>query len=183
MPKKNWEENMAQLYEFQGKALLQKAGISVPRGHLARSIEEVKRAAGEIGRPVVLKAQVWVTGRSQVGGIKFTNDPEEAEKVANQMFGMEIKGFRVRELLIEERLDIDREFFVGMIIDDAAKRPFLIFSSVGGTGIEEIARVYSDKVVKFPIHIAEGLRHFHARNILRKLEIRGELQTKLSDLL
>jgi succinyl-CoA synthetase beta subunit len=96
---------------------------------------------------------------------------------------MDIKGFKVREVLVEEKLDIDREFYVGMIIDDVIKSPILIFSSVGGTGIEEIARNYPDKVVKFPIDITEGLKGFHAKNVLRKLEIRGELQTGLSDFL
>ena len=70
---------------------------------------------------------------------------------------------------MRRRLDIDREFYLGMIIDDVAKCPILIFSSVGGTGIEEIARKYPDKVIKFPIDIQEGLRGFDAKNILRKL--------------
>jgi len=124
-----------------------------------------------------------VTGRAQAGGVKFAENPAETEKIADQILGMNIKGFKVREILVEERLDIDREFYLGMIIDDVAKCPILIFSSVGGTGIEEIARKYPDKVIKFLVDIHTGLRGFDAKNILRKLEIRGELQTKLSELL
>ena len=174
---------MAKLYEYQGKELLAKGGIPIPKGGRVSSQEEAKRIAEEIGKPVVIKAQAWVTGRVQAGGVKFAQNADEAEKIASQILGMDIKGFKVREVLVEEKLDIDREFYVGMIIDDVIKSPILIFSSVGGTGIEEIARNYPEKVVKFPIDITEGLKGFHAKNVLRKLEIRGELQSGLSDFL
>jgi len=174
---------MAKLYEYQGKELLRKGGIFIPKGGLAKTKEEARKIAEEIGRPVVVKAQAWVTGRAQAGGVKFAQDPAEAEKIAGQILGMDIKGFNVREILIEEKLDMDREFYIGMIVDDVAKCPVLIFSSVGGTGIEEIARKYPDKVVKFPIDIVTGLKSYEARNILRKLETRDELQSGLSDLL
>ena len=174
---------MAKLYEYQGKELLKEGGISIPRGGHAKTKEEAIRIANEIGTPVVIKAQAWVTGRAQAGGIRFAQDPAEAEKIADQILGMDIKGFKVREILVEEKLDIEREFYIGMIIDDMARCPLLIFSSVGGTDIEEIARKYPDKVVKFPIDATTGLKGFGAKNILRKLEIRGELQTNLSDVL
>ena len=174
---------MAKLYEYQGKGLLEKEGIPIPRSKCAKTGEEVRKIAEEIGKPVVIKAQAWVTGRAQAGGVKFAQDPAEAERIANQILGMDIKGFKVREVLVEEKLDIDREFYIGMIVDDVEKRPTLIFSSVGGTGIEEIAKKYPDRVAKFPIDMKTGLRGFEAKNVLRKMEIRGELQTKLSDLL
>jgi succinyl-CoA synthetase beta subunit len=174
---------MAKLYEYQGKEVLAKGGIPIPKGGRAHSKEEAKKIAEEIGKTVVIKAQAWVTGRAQAGGVKFAENLQEAERVAGQILGMDIKGFKVREVLVEEKLDIDREFYVGMMIDDVAQSPILIFSSAGGTGIEEIARKHPDKVVKFPIDMTEGLKGFHAKNILRKLEIRGELQTALSDLL
>jgi succinyl-CoA synthetase beta subunit len=174
---------MAKLFEYQGKELLAKGGIPIPKGGKANSKEEVKKIAEEIGKAVVIKAQAWVTGRAQAGGVKFAQDPGEAERIASQILGMDIKGFKVRKVLVEEKLDVDREFYVGMNIDDVAQSSVLIFSSVGGTGIEEIARKYPNKVLKFPIDIGEGLKGFHAKNILRKIEIRGELQTALSDLL
>jgi succinyl-CoA synthetase beta subunit len=104
---------MAKLYEYQGKELLQNGSIPIPKGGRARTKEEAKRIAEEIGKPVVLKAQAWVTGRAQSGGVKFAQNPEEAERLANQILGMEIKGFRVQEVLVEEKLDIDREFYIG----------------------------------------------------------------------
>lgn len=174
---------MVKLYEYQGKILLEKGSIIIPKGGRAKTKEEARKIAEEIRRPVVIKAQAWVTGRAQSGGVKFAHDPEETEKMAGQILGMEIKGFKVREVLVEEKLDIDREFYIGMIVDDVAKSPTLIFSSMGGTGIEEIARKHPDKVVRFPINVATGLRGFDAKNILRRLEIRGDVQTKLSDLI
>jgi succinyl-CoA synthetase beta subunit len=174
---------VAKLYEYQGKELLGKGGIPIPRGGRAQSAGEAKRIAAEIGKPVVIKAQAWVTGRAQAGGIGFAQTPEEAQKTAEQILGMDIKGFKVKEVLVEEKLDIDREFYVGMIIDDVARCPVLIFSSKGGTGVEEIAREYPDKILKFPIDIIEGLRGFNAKNLLRRLEIRGELQTALTEVL
>ncbi len=174
---------MAKLYEYQGKELLAKAGISVPKGGRAKSKEEARKMAEEIGKPVVIKAQAWVTGRAQAGGVKFANHPEEAEKIGDQILGMEIKGFKIREVLVEEKLDIEREFYIGMIIDDVIKCPIMIFSSVGGTGIEEIAKRYPDKVIKAPVDVTEGVVSFHAKNMLRKLDIRGDLQTGLSNFL
>jgi len=125
---------MAKLYEYQGKELLHKGGIPIPKGGIAKTAEEARKITEEIAGPVVIKAQAWVTGRAEAGGVKFAQDPSEAEKVAGQILGMDIKGFAVREVLVEEKLDIEREFYVGMTIDDIDKLPTLIFSSVGGTG-------------------------------------------------
>ena len=174
---------MAKLYEYQGKELLQKSGIKIPRGGRAKTKEEARKIAEEIGRPVVIKAQAWVTGRAQAGGVKFAQNPEEAEAAAGQILGMDIKGFRIREVLVEERLEVDREFYIGMIVDDVSKCPVLIFSSVGGTGIEEIAQRDPDRVIKIPIDVTKGLKGFRAKNSLIKLDIRGELQAGLADLL
>ncbi len=174
---------MAKLYEYQGKQLLSKSGIPIPEGRPARTAEEARKIAEEIGKPVVIKAQAWVTGRAKAGGVKFARDPEEAQQLANQILGMDIKGFRVREVLVEERLDVDREFYMGLIIDDRYKCPVLIFSTMGGTGIEEIASEFPDRVVRFSVNVLSGLSSYDAKNILRRLDIRGELQTSLSGIL
>jgi succinyl-CoA synthetase beta subunit len=174
---------MAKLYEYQGKELLQKGGISIPKGRRAQTKEEARKIAEEIGGAVCIKAQAWVTGRAEAGGVRFARDPSEAKKVAGEILGMNIRGFTVREVLVEEKLDIEREFYLGMTVDDRAKLPTLVFSSVGGTGIEEIAKQHPGKVGKSPIDIIVGLRGFEARDILRRGEIRGDLQKGLSDLL
>lgn len=174
---------MAKLFEYQGKELLKKGGIATPGGRTASTKQEAAGIARELGGPVVVKAQTWTTGRAQSGGVHFAQGPDEAAAAAEKVLGIKIKGFGVREVLVEEKLAIDREFYCGMIIDDAARRPVLIFSSRGGTGIEEIARRFPDCVAKHPIDTASGIKGYHALDILRKLDIRGELQKKLSSFL
>ncbi len=174
---------MAKLFEYQGKELLKKGGIPIPKGRVAASPDEAAEIAREIGGPVVIKAQTWTTGRAQSGGVQFADSPEQARAAADKVLGMRIKGFKVREVLVEEKLNISREFYLGTIIDDAAQCPVLIFSSRGGTGIEEIAAQYPEAVVKHPISISSDIRGYDAVDILRKLEIRGDLQKKLASTL
>jgi succinyl-CoA synthetase beta subunit len=94
---------MARLYEYQGKDLLNRMGIPIPKGKLATSPREAREVAEEIGRPVVLKAQVLSGGRGKAGGIKFAATPEEVEKVAQELLNMEIRGIPVQKILVEER--------------------------------------------------------------------------------
>lgn len=171
---------MAKLFEYQGKNLLKKGGIAVPKGHCASSKEEAVEIATELGGPVVIKAQTWTTGRAQSGGIHFADSPAEAGTIAQKVLGTKIKGFTIQEVLVEERLDIEREFYIGMIIDDVAQRPVLIFSSKGGTGIEQIAAEFPESVVKHPVNILMGIKRYEALDILRRLEIRGDLQKQLA---
>lgn len=174
---------MARLYEYQSKVLLKKAGIRVPRGGMAATPEEARRIAEEIAGPVVLKIQVWVTGRAGLGGIQFADTPDEAAEKAAALLGMKVKNYVVDMLLVEEKLNIIAEYFAGIVVDDAAKAPVLIFSSVGGTGVEEIAGEHPEKVVRFTIDIHEGLYDFEARNLLRGLGIRGKALLQLGDIL
>ena len=131
---------MARLYEYQSKRLLKEAGIRVPEGEVAFTPEEVRGIAFRMGKPVVLKMQVWLTGRAKLGGVKFAKNAQEAENAAREMFGMKVENYVIDEILVEEKLKIKSECFAGLVIDDSRKSPLLIFSSIGGTGIEEIAR-------------------------------------------
>ena len=174
---------MARLYEYQSKALLKEAGIRVPRGGTAASPDDVRRLAADIGGPVVLKIQVWVTGRAELGGIKFADTPEEASRMAQSLLGMKVKNFVIETLLVEEKLNITAEYFAGLVIDDTAKSPVLIFSSVGGTGIEEIAQSHPEKIGRFPIDIHQGFHTFEARNFVRRMGIGGKALLQLGDIL
>jgi len=174
---------MARLHEHQGKALLREHKIPVPRGGVATTPEEAARIAEEIGGEVMVKAQAWITGRAEVGGIKRAATPEEAAAAARAMLGMEIKGFTVEQVLVEERLDIAREFYAGIIVDDRAQAPLVLFASVGGTGIEEIAAEHPDKVAQRHVDIETGLLDFQARNLVRQTGIHGRLQRDLGGLL
>ena len=174
---------MARIYEFQSKKLLKEAGIRIPEGGVASSPEEAWSIAAKIGKPVVLKIQVWVTGRAGLGGIKFADTPQEAKEKAASLLGMQVKNFIVEKILVEEKLDIDTEYFAGLVIDDAGKCPVLIFSSAGGTGIEEIARKNPEKISRISIDVGRGLKEYEVRNMIRKTGISGKLLTQLSRIL
>jgi len=174
---------MARLYEFQSKKLLKEGGIPIPEGDVASSPSEVREIAARVGKPVVLKIQVWLTGRAGLGGIKFAENPQEAEAMAVGLLGMKVKNFVIDKILVEEKLDIKSEYFAGLVIDDSQKRPLLIFSSVGGTGIEEIAGEHPEKVARIPIDVGRGLQEYEVRNLIRKLGISGNLLMRLSGLL
>lgn len=174
---------MARLYEFQSKKLLKEGGIRIPEGRVAGSPDEAFEIAEEIGKPVVLKIQVWVTGRAGIGGIQFADTPDEARRKARQMIGKKVKNFMVDSVLVEEKLAIEAEFFVGLVIDDARKTPVLIFSSVGGTGIEEIARAHPESVSKIPVDVVTGLKDYQARDLVRRTGISGKLLITLPSVL
>lgn len=174
---------MARLYEFQGKKLLEECGISIPEGGVAQTSDQARRIAEQIGKPVVLKAQVWVTGRAAIGGIKFADTPDQAEEEADGLLGMKVKNFTVDQVLVEERLSIKNEFFAGVVINDANKSPAAIFSSIGGSGIEDIAKAHPKKISRASIDILTGLRDFEARRLIRKTGIKGKLQVKLAGVL
>ncbi|MDY7040497.1 MAG: ATP-grasp domain-containing protein, partial [Chloroflexota bacterium] len=174
---------MARLHEYQGKALLKQFQIAVPQGGVATTPEEARALAEEVGKPVMVKAQAWVTGRANMGGIKKAVTPEEAAAAAEAMLGMKVKGFTVEKVLVEEQLDIAREFYAGIIVDDRAQAPLVMFSSVGGTGIEEIAAAHPDQVARTHVDVEFGLQDYQARNLVRKTGIGGRLQRDLGGLL
>jgi succinyl-CoA synthetase beta subunit len=174
---------MARLHEYQGKTLLQEAKITIPRGGPAHTPEEAHKVAEEIGGPVVIKAQAWVTGRAALGAVGFADDPDEARKAAQSILGMQIKGFVVDTVLVEEKLEIEDEFYGGIIIDGEAQAPAIIFSRIGGSGIEEIAQDHPDAIARDTIDIHRGLLDFQARDLVRRVGLHGKLQQKLGGLL
>src|SRR5882757_2566620 len=130
---------MARLHEYQGKAILAASGFKIPRGSSARTAEEAVTAAAKLGGEVVVKIQAWMTGRAGIGGIAFAKKPDEVRAHATRMLSMKVGQFPVQAVLVEEKIDVDREFFLSFAIDDAARAPMIIFAVGGGTGIEERA--------------------------------------------
>jgi len=174
---------MAKLHEYQGKGLLAKFGLAVPRGRVAHTAEDARAAAAEIGGPVVVKAQVWVTGRAGQGAIRFADDPDAAAAATEAMLGKQIGNFTIEAVLVEEKLAIAREFYAGVIVDDQARAPVVIFSSRGGTGIEDIAREHPASVARQQVDIRLGLRDFEGRELARKTGITGKLLIQLGEAL
>jgi succinyl-CoA synthetase beta subunit len=130
---------MARLHEYQGKALLARHGLSVPRGGPASSPADAARIARELACPVVVKIQAWTTNRKALGGVAFANTPEEVAAHAQRMLGMQVGNFPVSQVLVEEQLPIKDELFLSLYIDDRERGPAILISLTGGSGIEERA--------------------------------------------
>jgi len=130
---------MARLHEYQGKAILAANGFKIPRGLATSTVDEAVAAAKEFGGEVVIKIQAWTTGRAGIGGVAFAKNTDDVRAHAEKMLSMKVGQFPVEAVLVEEKIDIDREFFLSFAIDDAARAPVIIFAVGGGTGIEERA--------------------------------------------
>ncbi|HEV3243341.1 MAG TPA: ATP-grasp domain-containing protein [Chthoniobacterales bacterium] len=130
---------MARLHEYQGKAILAANGFKIPRGRAASTADDAVAAAKDLSREVVIKIQAWTTGRAGIGGVAFAKKPDDVRVHAARMLAMKVGQFPVEAVLVEEKIDIEREFFLSLAIDDAARAPVIIFSGGGGSGIEERA--------------------------------------------
>jgi succinyl-CoA synthetase beta subunit len=170
---------MARLYEYQGKELLRGAGVKIPAGEVAKTREEARGIAEKIGKPVVIKSQIWAGKRGKAGAIRFADSPAEAEKEAGELLGSKVRGMVVDKVLVEEKLDIDREYYVGVIVDSSkeVRAPVMIFSSEGGMEIEEVPE---DKLATVVVDIFLGLRPFHAMDVARRAGVPRELLTKVA---
>ena len=149
--------------EYEGKEVFRKYGLPVPRGIPAASAKQAAAAAAEIGGEVVVKAQVHTGGRGKAGGIKFAADPAEAEKKAAEILGMDIRGFRVERVYIEEKLDIRGEYYIGITSDRSARVPVMIISSEGGIDIETVAKEKPDRIAKLQIDPLWGIHPYQVR--------------------
>jgi succinyl-CoA synthetase beta subunit len=135
---------MARLHEYQGKAILAANGFNIPRGRAASTADDAVAAAKELaggkkGTEVVVKIQAWTTGRAGIGGVMFAKRPDDVRGHAARMLAMKVGQFPVESVLVEEKIAIEREFFLSFAIDDAARAPVIIFAAGGGSGIEERA--------------------------------------------
>ena len=164
------------LFEYQGKTILKSVGIPIPLGEIASNPEEAQKIAERIGKPVAVKAQVWVGGRFKVGGIKFAENPAQAKDEAASILSMTIKGLKVEKVLVEEKLDVRNEFYVGVIVNDSykVKAPVMMFSSEGGVEIEETAAKSPEKISSLIVDIFRGVRVYDGYNLALKVGVPNE---------
>lgn len=141
------------------------AGIPVARAELATTPMEARLAAERLGGEVAVKAQVHVGGRGKAGGVKIAKTPEEAGRAAEQILGMEIKGIKVRKVLVMEKVDIAQELYLGMVFDRDRRGYGLIASSAGGIDIEEVSAKTPEKIRRAFVHPLTGLAAFQARDV------------------
>jgi succinyl-CoA synthetase beta subunit len=168
------------IHEYQGKAILKKYGVTVPRGTMATSPEEAEAAARELfsagATGVVVKAQIHAGGRGKGGGVKIAKSVNEAGELARKMLGMKLvthqtgpEGRIVRRLLIEETLPIEKELYLGILVDRAEGKPVFMASASGGMEIEQVAAENPDAILKQHIDPGMGLEAFQARKMAFKL--------------
>jgi succinyl-CoA synthetase beta subunit len=171
---------MARLHEYQGKKILAGAGVKIPDAVVLtpENREELRKFKKY---PAVLKGQAWTTSRFKQGLILFVDNAEEAEEKADELFGRVVNNFAIDTLLLEEKLAIEKEYFFSYMIDDAEGKPRFIFSSVGGSGIEEILKEHPEKMQNALIDSKEFYVH-EIRDVIRKTGIHGRELLKLSDL-
>jgi len=170
------------LFEFEAKQIFAKYGIPVPRGAVVREIEDLKRVAEKLSLPLVVKSQVLVSGRGKAGGIKFASSLEELESCCKALLHSKIKGEEVGTLLIEERVDIERELYFSITVDRNTRSVAVLASKYGGVDIEETAKKHPESIVKIRVPTPDDLYAFHARELARKLGLRGKLMLKFADI-
>ncbi|HUT18852.1 MAG TPA: ADP-forming succinate--CoA ligase subunit beta [Anaerolineae bacterium] len=162
------------LHEYQAKQVLERYGIPVPPGQVATSVDEVHRIADRIGQRVVLKAQVLTGGRGQAGGILLANDAGEARRLAGQMLGMQVAGYPVAKVLVDQAIDIEQEVYLGIQIDRLSARPVIVASAQGGVEIAEVARDTPERVSRVPIEPLLGLRAYQVRALADEIGLGRE---------
>ena len=157
------------IHEYQARDLFRKYGIPVPDGDVCHSVDEVKKKVTDDDKLRVVKAQVHVGGRGKAGGVKLAHSKAEVIEHAEQIIGMDIKGLTVEKVLIADAVDIEKEYYVGLINDRNTKSVTLMASAEGGVEIEEVARVSPEKIIKMAIDPTMGLMDWQARKVALQL--------------
>ncbi len=170
------------IHEFQAKQIIAGFGVSVPKGRVARSADEARAIAQELGGKVVVKAQIHAGGRGKGGGVKLANSPDEAAEVFSKILGMQLvthqtgpQGQKVKTVLVEEQMQIERELYLAVLIDSAAGRPVMMASAAGGMEIEEVAAKTPEAIFRVSIDPVTGFQPHLARELCFALGLTGDL--------
>src|SRR5919106_77814 len=163
------------LLEYQGKQLFRKHGVPVPEGQYADSVSDAGEAAEQLGFPVVIKAQVQIGGRGKAGGIKLAKDRDGAERHAEAILGMDIRGFTVHELYVEKASGIAEEYYAAIVFDRSAKKPIAMLSRMGGMDVEEVAERDPEAMRMLHVDPLIGFQDFHGRRLAFEAGIAEDL--------
>ncbi len=171
------------IHEAYARSIFTEFGLPVPKSRMIAKPEEAKEAAEELGLPVVVKAQVLVGGRGKAGGVKLASTPEEAVEKAEAIFGMDIKGLTVEKVLVAHAVDIEREFYAGIVVDRRTRKPLMMVSPAGGIDIEEVARTSPEKIMKVIIDPLWGMLPFQVRSMTAFLSDNKEVAKQIGQAL
>ncbi|MFH1862693.1 MAG: ATP-grasp domain-containing protein, partial [bacterium] len=162
------------LYEFEGKQLFREMKIPTPQGVVVSNVSEAIQAASSLGYPVVLKSQVLTGGRGKAGGIQFTKNEAEVRAKAEQLFKLTIKGFPVERVLVEKKLSVENEFYLGVTIDRTRYQWTVIGSSEGGMDIEEVAAKAPEKIVRINLDPNAVMYGFQGLELAHQMGLSGD---------
>ena len=168
------------LFEYEAKKILSKYEIEIPKGELVTSKSQIEEIAKKLESPLVVKAQILVSGRGKAGGIIFVHSPTEAQIATKKLLGANVKECKVQYALIEEKVSIKRELYFGVTVDRSKNCLVAVASSAGGIEIEEVARKIPEKISRFYIDPLEGFQSYHAIKIAKNLDYRGDSMLKLA---
>jgi succinyl-CoA synthetase beta subunit len=171
------------LHEYEALDIFENNGIPVPRRGIASTMNDALHVAGQIGYPVMLKAQVLVGGRGLAGGVRTASSPDELQDVAEAMLSSDIKGLPVLKLLVCEKVEISKELYLGFTIDGYSGKPVIVVSTEGGMLIEETAKTSPEKIASIHIDPSFALYPYQARVLLRRLGISQQLITPWTDVI
>ncbi|MGI8505861.1 MAG: ATP-grasp domain-containing protein, partial [Solirubrobacteraceae bacterium] len=170
-------------FEYESRAIVAKAGIPVTRHGFAKTAEEARRIAEQIGGPVVIKSQVLSGGRMKAGGVQFADTPEQAAAHAEHILDLEISGHMPRGVLVDDRAPVKHEFYAGVVWDGIRKRPVLLFSDMGGIDIEEVAEQHPDRVARGHFSTRTPFSDWQAKQVIASLHISGSTLNRLTPIL
>ncbi|ELZ35069.1 succinyl-CoA synthetase subunit beta [Halogeometricum pallidum JCM 14848] len=171
------------LHEYQAKDIFAEAGIPVPESRLATSVDEVMEVIEEVGYPAAIKAQVHVGGRGKAGGIKIATSEEEAREAAEDIIGMDLKGYTVEKVLVEAGVDFENELYVGVTMDRGEGKPVAMVSTQGGVNIEEVAEENPEAIAREHIDPAFGLHPYQARKVVYDAGIERDVANDVASIL
>ncbi|MFC7072385.1 ADP-forming succinate--CoA ligase subunit beta [Halovenus rubra] len=171
------------IHEYQAKGLFAEAGIPTPESELARTVDEAVEVADDISYPVAIKAQVHVGGRGKAGGIKLVENTEEAREAADDILGMDLKGYHVDRVLVEEAVDFTNELYIGVTMDRGEGKPVAMVSTRGGVNIEEVAEEDPDAIAREHIDPAFGMHDYQARKVVYEAGIDAGLAGDVASIL
>jgi len=170
------------VHEYQAKDVLARYGVPVPRGRVAATADEAAAIAAELGLPVAVKAQIHAGGRGKGGGIKLAATPDETRRAAGEIIGMQLvthqtgpEGRLVRRVLVEEQLKVERELYLGIVIDNSIGFPLVMASDAGGVDIEEVAAKTPERIRRLPVDPSIGFQPYQGRQLALALGLRDEL--------
>lgn len=171
------------LYEYEAKKLFSQYSIPISTGVVVDNKEQAKAFAEKLGKPVVLKAQILSGGRGKAGGVKFASSPQEAETKAGELFATQIKGFPVKKVLADEKLDIQQEFYLGITLDRVNYKIVVLACSEGGVEIEEVAKKNPDKIKKVSVDVDQTFYPFMGNALARWMGAKGDSMKTVSKII